>query len=112
VAARDSTWSLDALIGGPILVLGDDTEEMDRKPDDTFVQRPRIAEIREAMINEIPCRPSVEKAARAELRSLSFRSLLAQYLNWAHRSDCEASCRVSSWFLGLFRCSHPRRQHS
>jgi hypothetical protein len=50
-----------------------------------FIQRPRIAELRQAIIAGLPCKPSVEKVARKELRTLTFSGLLVRYLNWAHR---------------------------
>jgi hypothetical protein len=50
-----------------------------------FIHRPRIAELREAIIAGLPCKPSVEKVARKELRTLTLSSLLVKYLNWAHR---------------------------
>lgn len=46
-----------------------------------FIQRPRIAELRQAIIAGLPCKPSVEKVARKELRILTLSSLLVNYLN-------------------------------
>src|SRR4029077_8243195 len=48
-----------------------------------FIERPRIAELREAIIGGLPCKPQDEKASRKELRTFSDRLVIC--LNWAHR---------------------------
>jgi hypothetical protein len=58
---------------------------MERESEQVFINRPRIAELREAIIAGLPCQPSVEKAGRKELSTLTLSHLLVQYLNWAHR---------------------------
>ncbi len=58
---------------------------MEHDSEQAFIQRPRIAELRHSIVVGLPCKPSVEKAARRELRTLALGDLLVRYLNWAHR---------------------------